>query len=349
MGLPSGVFSQTYEQDKAVLRTRLHWVLLFAALVGAAALPFVTSGFFLSVLILCYINLIAVLGLNILTGMAGQISLGHSAFVAVGAYTGAILSHHLGLPFWAALPLAPLMAGSIGLIFGFPSLRIKGLYLALATLAAHVIIMHLIMHLTDLTKGPMGIQVPPIALGGIEFNTDFKFYFLALAFVIIMIFLAHNIARSKLGRAFRAIRDNDLAAEVLGISLFNYKLLAFFIGCAFAGVAGILHLYWLRSVSPDPFTLLASVWYLGMVIVGGVGSTLGSVLGTVVITFLMQGATFFSGKLAMVIPYAADWIYSGRHIVFGIIVILFLLFEPRGLAHRWQIMKAYYRLWPFSY
>ena len=349
MGLPSGIFSETYEQDKAVLRTKLHWVLLFLGLALAATVPFVAGGFLLSTLILCYITIIAALGLNLLTGFAGQISLGHSAFVAVGAYTGACLSYHLGWSFWAALLFAPLTAGLIGILFGAPSLRIKGLYLALATLAAQIIIMYAILHLEPLTRGSLGIEVPPVTLGNIEFRTDFSFYFLALVFVVVMIFLAHNIARSKLGRAFKAIRDNDIAAEVLGISLFSYKLLAFFIGCAFAGIAGILHVYWLRAASPEAFTLISSVWYLGMIVVGGAGSTLGSVLGAIVITLLSQYTTYFLGDIAIAFPAVADWVYPMTYVIFGVIVILFLIFEPRGLAHRWQIMKAYYRLWPFSY
>lgn len=351
MGLPTGVFSETYEQDKAILRTRLHWVLLFGALGLLGIVPLFASSFLLMTLILGSIYVIAALGLNILTGYCGQISLGHSAFMAVGAYTSGILAFHLGFPFWATLPIGVLGAGLVGLLFGLPALRVKGLYLALITLAAQVVILYVIKHGGDITRAATGIGIPlnPVRLGSIVFDSDFKFYYLMLGFTVLAIFLAHNIARSALGRAFIAIRDNDLAAEVMGIDLFRYKSLAFFIGCAFAGLAGALHGFWLGVILPEYYTLIESVWYLGMIIIGGMGSTVGSVTGALFVAFLTQYSTYFFSGLASTYPAVAGIVIPIKLVLFGLIIILVLIFEPRGIAHGWQLFKAYYRLWPFPH
>ena len=295
------------------------------------------------------VSIIGVLGLTLLTGYAGQISLGHMAFVAVGAYTVGILMSDLSFPFWAALPCAGLVSGFIGLIFGLPSLRVRGFYLVIATLAAQFIIMHVIIHLPSLTGGTAGLHIPYIKIGDFAFKSDLSYYLLTMVFVVICILLAKNMARTKVGRAWIAIiRDNDLSAEVMGVSLFSYKLLAFFVGCFFAGIAGALWAPYLRTILPESFTLMGSVWYLGYIIVGGMGSIMGPICGVVFITLLGEFTGDLVTALATNFPALGGFVTASGYLVFGLVIILFLIFEPRGIAHRWGLIKASYRLWPFS-
>ncbi|MBI5445682.1 MAG: branched-chain amino acid ABC transporter permease, partial [Deltaproteobacteria bacterium] len=224
----------------AVFRTAGEWRWLLLFLVLLVACPAFASERVLTILTMIGIAIISVQGLNILTGYCGQISIGHVGFMAVGAYTSAILTATLGWPFWIALPCAALAAGAAGLVFGLPSLKIRGFYLIMATVAAHFIIIWLVLHLRDLTGGPDGMPVPKPQFGSFVFNSKASFYYLVLAVGAVGTYAAVNIARTRAGRAFVAIRDNDLAAEVMGISLWSHKLQAFFIGCVYAGVAGAL-------------------------------------------------------------------------------------------------------------
>ncbi|MDY6912793.1 MAG: branched-chain amino acid ABC transporter permease, partial [Chloroflexota bacterium] len=287
---------------------------------------------------------------SILTGYCGQISIGHAAFVAIGAYTSAILATDLGFPFWIALPCSGIVAGLIGIVFGLPSLRVKGFYLVMATLAAQFIV-HFILMLNpyELTGGSFGLTAPAPKIGGLVFNSAHSFYYIALGTCILATFLAKNLARMDVGRAFIAIRDNDIAAEVMGINLYRSKLLAFFLGCFFAGIAGSLFVHYMGTVSPDRFTLLQSIWFLGMLIIGGMGSTVGVVFGVTFVQVLEELTVILSTSLGQAFPMMAMQAAAFAQIIFGLVVVLFLVFEPRGLAHRWQLLKASYRLWPFSY
>ncbi|MDZ4245893.1 MAG: branched-chain amino acid ABC transporter permease [Dehalococcoidia bacterium] len=254
MQLPSGTINDSYEKDMAIIRTRWQWVMFigFVVLIFVfPAFPFV-SNYLLRIINNIVIAMILVLGLNILMGYAGQVSLGQGAFMAVGAYTVALLGHKLGVPFWLSLPAAGLSAGIVGVIFGAPSLRVKGVYLALATIAAQFIILWIVRHVHAF-GGVSGVPNPPAAIGTFTINSQLSNYYLIIVVAIIMTFAAKNIARSKIGRAFVAIRDNDLAAEVMGISLFRYKLLAFFIGCFFAGIAGGLWANLIGHVQDEQF------------------------------------------------------------------------------------------------
>jgi branched-chain amino acid transport system permease protein len=251
----------------AILRTGPHWGVLFAFLVILFACPFFLSDRILTIMTMIGIAVISVHGLSILTGYCGQVSIGHVGFMAVGAYTSAILSAKLGWPFWAALPSAALAAGIAGLIFGLPSLKIKGFYLIMATIAAHYIILWLVLQLRPLTGGADGFSVPRPEIAGIVFKSKSSYYYLVMIFACLATLTAHNIVRTRAGRAFVAIRDNDLAAEVMGINLWAYKLQAFFIGCVYAGVAGALEIHYYGWASADLFQFMDSVWYLGMIIV----------------------------------------------------------------------------------
>jgi branched-chain amino acid transport system permease protein len=347
MGLRWGSFQENYAQDMAVLRTRLHWETLSAFLILLFACPLFLSDRILTVMTMIGIAIISVHGLNILTGYCGQISIGHVGFMAVGAYVSAILTAKLGWSFWAALPCAALAAGTAGLIFGLPSLKIRGFYLIMATIAAHFIIIWLVLHLRSITGGADGMPVPKPRIGSFVFKSKASYFYLVMVFSCLATFLAMNIVRTRVGRAFVAIRDNDLAAEVMGVNLWSYKLQAFFIGCVYAGVAGVLLVHYYAFASVDQFPFMDSVWYLGMLIVGGMGSTAGAILGAVSLKLLDELVTVVGPILSAAV--AAQAAASLALISRGLIIILFLIFEPRGLAHRWGMIKAYFRLWPFSH
>ncbi len=350
MDLPCGTRNYDYARDMAILRTRTHWILFIALLVIIFTAPLYLSNYWLGVANIIGITIIAVTGLNILIGYCGQLSIGHAGFMAVGAYTTAILTGKLGFPFLAGLICAGLSAGLIGLIFGLPSVRVKGFYLAITTIAAHFIIIWIINHWTSVTGGFVGISVPYASIGNIVFRTKASQFYLIMAVMIICILLAKNLVRGRVGRAFIAIRDNDLAAEVMGINLAYYKLLAFFIGCFFAGIAGALFAHWVGFMNAESFTLSDSILYIGMVIIGGLGTTLGPILGVIFVRLLQQGVIFISPILEKTFPTLPAGFTSGiGPMVFGLVIILFLILEPRGLAHRWSLIKAAYRLWPFSY
>ena len=350
MGMPCGVASRSYEDDSAILRTKLHWVLVAALLVILVTIPLYTSLDLLNLFNTIGIWIVASYGLNLLTGYCGQISLGHAAFMGVGAYTSAILVSKVGMPFWITLPCAALMAGLAGIVFGLPSLRIKGFYLAMATLAAQLILSFAFIRWTGLTGGYAGMPAPSPELGGFTFESDQSYFYLILFVVVLATLAAKNIARSRAGRAFVAVRDNDLAAELMGINPFRYKLLAFFIASCFAGAAGALWAHYIGHVTAEQFTLWNSIWFLGIVIVGGLGSTTGTIFGVFFIKGLEYGTDYATTVVASAYPtFGGNIIASVSQIVFAMAIALFLIFEPRGLAHRWEMFKHYYRLWPFSY
>lgn len=346
----AGDFDTSYAHDMAIIRNRGQWAMTIAFLIGLFALPFVADGHILAVLNIIGISIVAAHGLNILLGYTGQISLGQAAFMAVGSYTTAVLMKN-GISFWVALPISGFVGGIVGLLFGLPSLRIKGFYLAMATLSAQIIIPWFFRNVrVDIFGGMPGLTIEPPRLGDIVFNTQATMYFPIMATVVICTIVAKNIARTRLGRALIAIRDNDLAAEVLGIEQFTYKLRAFFISAFYAGLAGSLWAVYARSINPEQFSLLSSVWYLGMVIVGGMGSALGPILGASFIRLLEETTVQLAPALSKMFPQAAAGMLAALGpIAFGIVLALFLIFEPRGLAHRWEILKAAWRLRPFAH
>ncbi len=350
MDLPAGTRNYSYAQDMAIFRTRTHWVLLLALFVILFTAPLYWGNYWLGVANLIGITIIAATGLNILTGYCGQLSIGHAGFIAVGAYTSAVLTNRLELPFLVGLISAGLVAGLIGMIFGIPSLRVKGFYLAISTIAAQFIIIWVINHWSSVTGGFVGISVPPASIGGISFISQSSQFYLIVTITVLVIFFAKNLARTRTGRAFIAVRDNDLAAEVMGINLFRYKLIAFFIGCFLAGIAGSLLAHWIGFMNAENFNIMDSILYIGMIIIGGLGTTVGPIFGVVFIRMLQQGITLISPILESTFPVLPAGFTTGiGPMVFGLVIILFLILEPRGLAHRWALVKASYRLWPFSY
>ena len=347
--LPAGVINTTYKQDLALFRSKFLKFWLIGLYILLALFPFIANPYLLSLSIILGISIVGALGLNILTGFAGQISLGHGAFLGIGAYTSALLASHLQLPFWFSLPLAGLFTACVGLVFGVPSLRVKGLYLAMATLAAQVIIHFILIHWSSVTKGTSGLIVQAPTLFGLTFDSDQKYYFIVIFFVVLATTFARNLQRTRVGRAFMAVRDNDLAAELIGINLFKYKLLAFFISSFYAGVGGALWAHYVTIITPEHFTIVESINYLAMIIIGGIGSVLGSILGATFMVMLPEILGLISMNLSGVFPQIGNALAAMKEIAFGLAIILFLIYEPNGLSHRWQMIKAYWKLWPFSF
>lgn len=349
MWRPCGTFDETYRQDMAIVRTPLRWGVLVVSLVVLFLVPFFGSYYVVSFLNMLAITVIVVLGLQIVTGYCGLVSFGQAAFMAVGAYASAVLTLTAGLSFWVAMPLAGIFTGIYGLLGGAPSMRIKGFYLAIATIAIHFVTMWLVLHLA-ITGKQEGLAVSPPQIGSFVFDTDERMFYIIIPIMLVMTYGARNIVRTRVGRAFVAVRDNDLAAQVMGINLYYYKLLAFFISCFYAGVAGCLWAHLTGVCHPEQFTLIHGLWYIGMLIVGGMGSIPGVFFGVTVIRVLDELVLLVSPYLSNWLPWLGAAPAAGLGLsAFGLVLVLFLIKEPRGLAHRWEIMKASVRLYPFAH
>jgi len=349
---PCGNFKERYDQELTIFETDFGRIALVAGIVLLfGSVFFIGESYLLYVINTIGIVSIAAIGLNILVGYTGQISLGHGAFFGVGAYAGAILATDAGVPFFLAVPAAGLVAALIGMVFGIPSGRLKGLYLTIATLAGQFIIEYLLVHWESLTKGTMGIILPFPTLFGIEVGTDIRFFFVIYVSLIVMTLIATNIVRTRYGRAFIAIRDNDRAAEGMGIPIFRYKLLSFGISSFYAGFAGALWAYYMTSITAEPFTLGLSVEYLAMVIIGGLGSIPGAIFGATFITSLNEILRLVTDILMNMETLKGIELTMAplRELAFGLAIVLFILFEPRGIAEVWRIIRSSFRLWPFSY
>ena len=269
----------------------------------------------------------------------------------MGAYAAAILATAVGFPFWLSVPCGGLITALVGMIFGLPSIRLKHLYLTIATLAGQFIIQYLLLTWESLTKGPMGIMLPRAKLFEIDVKGDRTFFYVIFVCFVVLTWVAVNLIRTRYGRAFIAIRDNDRAAEGMGIPIFRYKLLSFAISSFYAGFAGGLAAYYIGSITPEPYTLMLSVEYIAMIIIGGLGSIPGSVFGATFIIMLneilSEAAKYFINLPAF--AGVALTIAPLREFIFGLAIVLFIIFEPRGLAEVWRIIKSSFKLWPFSY
>jgi branched-chain amino acid transport system permease protein len=329
------------------------WTIAALAVLFFLVIPLTLHEYFLSVANLVWIAVIGALGLNILVGYTGQVSIGHGAFMSVGAYTAANLANRLGSPWPVNLLAGGLMAALIGAIVGIPSLRIKGLYLAIATLAGQLIIEWTINHVTFISGGVQAsIEVARPRLGPMVLDTQRAMYYFLLVFVALAIVGTMNLMRSRVGRAFIAIRDHDIAAEIIGINIFHYKLLAFAISSFYAGVTGVLYTYFLGIANYEQFQIGVSIDYLAMIIIGGLGSVLGSIFGAIFVTLLpiviryaMEafGGVFFSQQTVL------NLIPNLRLMMFGALIIFFLIVEPEGLNRLWRNIRSYFRVWPFAY
>ena len=349
----SGQFKTTYAEDMAMFplaqdRRGLVALLLFAV----GVVPFAVSTYVVSSLLIpLLIFALAALGLNILTGYAGQLSLGHAGFMGVGAYAAYNLATRLpGLPLLVSFVGAGLITAGVGVLFGLPSLRIKGFYLSVTTLAAQFMIEWIFSSVSWLSGGSatMTLDAPPMFLFGYRIQTPIERYYLTLGIVILLTLLAKNLLRGPAGRAWMAVRDMDVAAEVIGIRPFSTKLLAFAVSSFYAGVAGALYAFvFLTSVDITAFTHERSFVLLFMVIIGGLGSILGSFLGAAFIVLLPIAINRLATLFVGAVP--TNLIANLELMVFGGLIIFFLIVEPYGLARLWQTTKEKLRLWPFPH
>ncbi|MFC1822883.1 branched-chain amino acid ABC transporter permease [Thermodesulfobacteriota bacterium] len=324
---------------------RYNWLWFFLAMVALFCLPLFMDRYFTYLFNLVGIYIIIVVGFNILMGYAGQISAGHAAFVAVGAYTSTILVTRLNLSFIVALPLAGVTTSAVGLLVAIPALRLKGLYLAIATMGFGFIVDEAIIGLTGLTGGAGGLSVPKVTLFGYKIATDQSFSYLLYPIVIVLCLIAKSVGdHSKVGRALIAIRDSEPVAEAFGVSLTKYKIFAFILASFYAGVAGSLLAHYIGFIGPDNFTLMHSIEYIVMVIVGGMGSLAGAIMGTIFISLLPE-------VIRVLKDYLPHFLQQERELhlsVYAVIMLSFLIFEPAGMYGRWLRIKTYMKAFPFN-
>lgn len=341
-----GDYRISYAHDESIWTTQVQYVWLGILAALLVVLPAWANGYIISLACMVGIHIIAATGLNLMTGFTGLISLGHAAIMGVGCYTAAWLAQR-GVPVGLTLPAAGLMAALLGGIAGLPSMRIKGLYLAVATLAMQFVLEYVFREWEPVTGGVRGVNVPSASVFGIALNNDFRMYALIMPVAVVLLVAARNLFRTRVGRAFIAIRDKDISAEVLGINLTRYKLAAFAIGSFYAGVAGALLGYFYRAMTPEYFTLQLSIFYLAVVIVGGLGSLLGTIFGALFMTMIPELLRYFVSLAAQWHPGATEILSPIQQVVFGLLIIGFLVYEPHGLVVIWRRIRRFFHLWPF--
>jgi branched-chain amino acid transport system permease protein len=343
-----------YYEDVQFFRSgvTLFWFIVLMAFL--ALYPFLFKNYYVYVANYMAINVIVAIGLNILVGYTGQISLGHSGFFAIGAYATLVLMSKVGLPFVLALPAAALATAVFGFLIGLPALRLEGPYLSIATLGFGLTITRVIGRI-EFFGGRQGLHAPELTIGPWHLNTDRDFYYLLITLTVILTVAARNIIKTKVGRAFIAIRDADIAAETMGVNLMYYKTLAFAVSAFYTGLAGGLYAFVLRFIEPELFGLLMSILFLAMVVVGGLGSIFGAIAGACLLSYMdLELRNILS------IPYVGLWlealsksyfsitgVSNIQFILYGLIMVLIMLFEPLGLYGFWIRTKIYWRTWPF--
>ena len=314
-----------------------------------AAAPLALGNYGLALLIQIGYYGIAALGLNLVTGFTGQISLGHAAFFGFGAYFSAWISNRFGVPVLLAIPVAGVATALVGLVFGAPAARIKGLYLAIATLAAQYVLEDFFNRAQWFTGGASGANAQPANLFGLPLNTDARYFWLVLVALVLLYGFASNLMRTRDGRAMIAVRDHYLAAEIMGIALTRYRVLAFGLASFYAGVSGALMGHYVGFVSTESINLLLSVQMLGMIIIGGLGSIMGSLMGAAFMVLMPETVEAVFHAAGVGASGADKGLVYLKEISIGAVIILFLVFEPDGLAHRWRLVKAWWKLYPFTH
>lgn len=348
---PAGIFATSFAQDQALIRTRKQWWVLGLFVLVLVLVPYLVGPRLVAISIVMLITVIVAIGLQINTGYAGQVNLGQAAFMGVGAYATAVFATTVGLPFWVAIPFGGCAAALFGFVFGLSAVRIKGFYLALTTIAAQSLFHFLILNLPrSWFGGSNGMTLEPASLFGLRLETERTIYYLCLAFALLMTAGAYGIVRSRHGRAFVAVRDDDVASGMMGIDVVRTKATAFLIGAFYAGIGGGLWAYHVRFVAVDQFTLFHSIWLIAMIIVGGMGSVTGALIGVFVIMAIREGFVTLGPNLVQHFPgLGGDIVFASLNVFLGGIIAAFLIFEPRGLMHRINILKRSYRLWPFAH
>lgn len=351
--IPCGDFKTRYAADTTIFPTAASRNFAILGVLILLVCPAFMDRYWLNLCIQIGYLGIAALGLNILVGFTGQISIGHAAFFGFGAFASAWLSNSFAIPVALAIPLAGVMTTAVGMLFGVPAARLKGLYLAIATLAAQYILQDFFSRADWFTGGTAGTIAEPFTLFGFAFDTDESYFYVVLVYMVVMYILATNLMRSRDGRALVAVRDHYLSAEIMGINLTKYRTMSFGISSFYAGIGGALYAHYLQFVSVEGFTILFSIQFLGMIIIGGLGSIMGSLMGTAFMVLLpevMQAiTTALSGTVIDTALNLKDAIAFLREMAIGLVIILFLVFEPDGLAHRWKQIKAYWKLYPFAH
>ena len=351
--LPAGDFRTSYAADTTIFPTKASRNFAIAGVVAICFAPLLLSEYWLSLLIQIGVFGIAALGLNVLVGFTGQISIGHAAFFGFGAFTSAYVSSKLGVPVFFAIPVAGVVTAAVGLIFGLPAARLKGLYLAIATLAAQYILLDFFSRAEWFSGGSVPAIADPFSIFGYQLRGDRQYFYVVLAYVVICFLAVTNLMRTRDGRALVAVRDHYLSAEIMGINLTKYRTLSFGIAAFFAGVGGALYAHYNQVVSNEGFGIDRSIIFLAMIIIGGIGSVMGTLMGAAFMVLLPESMEWLSAMLRgstidQVLALKNNIAFL-REMAIGLIIVVFLIFEPDGLAHRWRQIKAYWKLYPFSH
>jgi len=361
--LPCGDYHQNYQQDHAWFQTKFlkgKMILLF--LILFIGLPLISDSYMLSVWNIVGFTILGALGVQLLIGFCGQLTLGHAAFIAVGAYTSTLLILEFpwpqfmldwGIAYPISIIIAAVVAGIWSVLFGLPSARVKGFYLILTTMAAQFITVDFVLtqYVSQIGGRGQAFSLPPgtIKYGPWVIDNEIKIYYMMLVLVIICTVLMANLLRSRAGRAWIAIRDNDISAEVMGINVVKYKLLAFFVAGFLGGIAGAFWISSLAAISPEHFPWFLSLWLVGVILIGGVGSIQGAIFGSIFMVVIMEALQLAVMPLADTFPkLLMDFLFI-KEAAFGLAICAFMIFEPNGLAYRWWQIKNYFNLWPFSY
>jgi branched-chain amino acid transport system permease protein len=343
----SGYFRTRYDDDLALVDTRTQRASLGVLALALLVLPWIASPFLLDLSNQVLLAVVGSVALMLLTGFAGQISLGHAGLLAAGAFTVGILFKEANAPFWLTLPAAAVVGALLGIVFGLPSLRLRGLYLAVSTLALHFIVIYVGGEYETKRGLSTGITIDPPQLAGVELTDARGWYFVLLAAAGGAVLICLNLLRSRTGRAWRALHEREAVAAALGISVHGYKLAAFVVSSSMTAVAGALFAYYRGFVSIEAFSLFLTIQYVAMVIIGGMGSVLGAVLGAIFVVLFPYAIEW----LVRALPTPASWanaIFAVNYAAFGLVMILFLVFEPQGLVGIWTRIRNYFVLWPFK-
>jgi len=351
--IPSGDFRTSYAADTTIFPTTTSRNFAILSVVLACLAPQFLPNYWLSISIQIGIFAIAALGLNVLVGFTGQISIGHAAFFLFGAFTSAFISNNLPIPVFLAIPLAGVVTALVGLIFGIPAARLKGLYLVIATLAAQYILLDFFSRAEWFSGGSVPASANPFSIFGHTLRGDRQYFYVVLAYLVLSFLLVTNLMRTRDGRALVAIRDHYLSAEIMGINLTKYRTLSFAIAAFFAGIAGALYAHYQLVISQEGFGIERSILFLAMIIIGGTGSIMGTLMGTAFVVLLPESMEWISlqlkgGAIDRALSLNNNITFL-REIAIGLIIIAFLMFEPDGLAHRWRQIKTYWKLYPFSH
>ncbi len=354
MYLPSSVYFENYARDQAWWRTTFIRAKMLALLLFLLVIfPLSANLYLVSITNVIGYTILSAMGVQLLIGFCGQVTLGHAAFIAVGAYVTAISMLQYHLPYPIGLVLGAVAAGLWSVLFGLPSARVKGFYLIMTTMAAQFITVDFIITQYVSQVGGRGtfFSLPPgtIQIGPWVIESEVQVYYLMIVLVILCTVGMANLLRTRVGRAWIAIRDNDIAAEAMGVNIVKYKLLAYFVAGVLGGIAGGFWISSILAVSPEHFQFSWSLWIVGVVLIGGAGSLHGTIFGAMFITLILEGLKFVIFPLSDVFPALQDRFLYVKEAAFGLAIVVFLLYEPKGLAYRWQQIKNYFNLWPFSY